>query len=112
MQICTPLTLDCSICKELTKAYNTSINIAAGLTPAANLYLWVTDKFGNQYRIIVTVAGDGSFNISTSLFPAGMFNQFAGSFDLFLTSDINGTTVVDMIFTSTHYKCLKLKISC
>lgn len=111
MQICNPLALDCSICKELTKAYNTSINIAAGLTPAANLYLWITDKFGNQYRVIVTIANDGSFNILTSLFPAGMFNQYAGKFDLFLTSDINGTTVVPMNFT-TPFNCLKLKITC
>ena len=110
MQICNPIELDCSVCFESKIICGETINIAAGLTPAANLFVWVTDKFNNQYRIPVTIHGDGSFDISASLLPDGMFNIFAGSFDIFISSDIDGVVVVPMVFDSKNYNCLKLKI--
>ncbi len=111
-RVCVPIALNCDYCYTLELAYETILNVAAGLTPAASLYVWVTNKFGNQYVDAITVNGDGSFNIDTSNYPAGMFNPLAGWFDVFVTSDVDGNTVVPMSFGPDEYNCLKLATFC
>ncbi len=111
-RICDYLELNCDYCFTLEKQYSATLNISAGLTPASKPYLWITDKFGNQYSGQVVVAGDGSFNIDTTVFPEGMFNPLAGWFDIFLSSDVDGTSIVPMTFGGSPYNCLKLRTYC
>lgn len=110
-QVCSPVSLTCDVCKVLALPYN-NLKVSAGLTPASSPYLWITDKFGNQWSDQVVVAGDGSFTIDTTKYPDGIFNASAGYFDLFLSSDSTGYLIVPMTFSSVAYNCLKLSITC
>lgn len=109
MEVCTPIPKNCDTCKELTLTYDALMNVLAGLTPASTPYIWITDKFGKQFKDQVTIAGNGSFNINQANFPSGMFNPIAGSFDLFVSSDVNGVTILNVFST---FKCIIFSISC
>lgn len=111
MRVCTPLALGCDYCFTLEVPYTTIMNVLAGLTPASTYYLWVTDKFGNQYSDEITINGDGSFDIETSNYPDGMFNPSNGWFDVFISSDADGEVVVPMTFVD-EFNCLKLATYC
>jgi hypothetical protein len=112
MQVCVPIKGDCSYCYTTGLHSGTTINVAAGLSPAASLFIFITDKFGNQYSDSITVNGNGSFDIVSADFPTGMFNTQAGSFDLFVTSDPYGTNVVQMKFLVSFWNCLIFNIIC
>lgn len=110
--ICFCISKNCDECYEQSISYcPNEINILAGLIPAATLYLWVRDKFGKIWDDIVTVNGDGSFDINMSNFPTGMFTASFGSLDIFLTSDSDGGTVVPVTFNTVEYNCLILKVN-
>lgn len=111
MRVCSPIPLSCDYCFTLEVAYSELMNVQAGLTPAAVYYLFVTDKFGNQWSDQFTVNGDGSFDIDLTNYPAGMFNPFNGWFDLFVSEDSAGEVLVPMTFVS-EYNCLKLSTYC
>ncbi len=113
MKICSP-TVDrgCDVCAELTLASATTMNVQAGLTPASTYFLWVIDKFKNVYHDIVVVNGDGSFDIVSANYPDQMFNENAGSFYIFLTSDIDGQNPIPMTINSVTSKCLLLNTPC
>lgn len=87
------------------------MNVLAGLTPASTPYLWIIDKFGNQYSDQITINGDGSFDIDLTFYPAGMFNPANGWFDIFISSDSAGSAVIPMVFES-NFNCLKIKTIC
>lgn len=87
------------------------MNVLAGLIPASTPYLWVTDKFGNQYADQITINSDGSFDIDLTLYPVGMLNPSNGWFDIFITSDPVGIVIIPMIFVN-EFNCLKLNTIC
>ena len=107
-QVCDPIPLGCDVCNELILTQGTTINVVAGLSPATMLYLWVTDKFKNQYSNPITINGDGSFDIDTTLFTSGMFNPSAGSFYLFVTSDSDGEIKVPI----NSKNCIIFSVAC
>jgi len=111
MRICNPMALNCDYCFMLQLPYQAPINVLAGLPLASAFYLWVTDKFGNQYEDLILVNPNGSFDIDLTNYPTGMFNPLNGSFDIFITSDLEGTTIVPMIFGAS-FNCLKLSTTC
>lgn len=110
-RVCTPIALNCDYCFTLTVPFGDIMYVSAGLTPAENVYLWVTDKFGNQYKNLVTIAVDGSFPIDTSNYPSFLFNPLGGWFDIFISSDTDGATIIPMTFVS-EFNCLKLNTEC
>lgn len=109
MRVCDTVRLSCDYCFSIETECGSGINVQAGLTPVSTPYLWITDKFNNQYRDQVTINGDGSFNIDLSNYPMGLFNPASGWFDLFLSSDIDGQILVPFNFGSS-YNCVKLRI--
>lgn len=111
MEVCSPVALNCDTCIGLTLQYAASMKVSAGLTPATTPYLWITDKFGKQYKNQVTIAGDGSFNIVLINYPTGLF-QSIGYFDLFLSSDSSGSVIIPIPISIVPYNCIKLLISC
>lgn len=111
MRVCTPLALSCDYCYTIEVLYEPLMNVDAGLTPASTPYLWITDKFGNQYSEQVAINGDGSFDIDISLYPQALFNPNSGWFDIFLSSDVGGQVIVPMTFGSA-FNCLKLATTC
>jgi hypothetical protein len=106
---CFCIPFDCSTCYYTTVCYcSNSLTIYAGLTPGKNYYLWVRDKFQNIYNDTVTIAANGSFIITFSHFPTGLFNYSAGCYDVFLTTDSQGQNPVSMsnLYPSKIYKCI------
>lgn len=110
-QVCDPVALECDACNELSLPAD-DMNVEADLTPASTLYLFITNKFGNQYRAEVEIGEDGSFDIDPDEFPEGMFNASAGAFDAFLAENSDGTGVASMTFEDVEYNCLKISITC
>ena len=112
MRVCTPILLNCDYCFTLDLIYyNTIMNVLAGLTPASTPYIWITDKFGNQYSDQVTIKANGSFDIEVANYPDGLFSEGNGWFDLFVSSDVDGLTIVPMVFYD-HFNCVKFKTTC
>lgn len=111
MRVCKPIALNCDYCFTLQLQYQSPINVLAGLPLASAFYLWVRDKFGNQYEDWIMVNPNGSFDIDLTNYPAGMFNPLNGWVDIFITSDLEGTIIVPMIF-GTSFNCLKLSTTC
>ena len=111
-RICDPIPLSCDHCFVIDLTQDDLINVGAGLAPASTYYLWITDKFGNQYSDPITVNSDGSFDIDAANYPSGMFNPSAGVFDLFLSSDTGGSDIIPMMFNAIAFNCLKFIITC
>jgi len=111
MSICdTNFSVDCATCFEVSRADN-DLNFIYGLTPTTQYYLWIIDKFRNNYRELITSGADGSFDITLTDYPSGMFNKYAGDFEVFLSSDIDGLNVVNVIVATVSYPCVILSIS-
>lgn len=88
------------------------MNVVAGLAPATTPHIWITDKFGKQYKDQVTVKTDGSFDITGANFPEGMFNPSAGGFDLFVSSDANGVNIETLTISGKSYNCITFSTTC
>jgi len=97
-------------CYELSKEVCGPININPGLTPADSYYLQIIDKFVTRYTQQVVIKDDGSFDVDTTLLPDGYFNQYAGKFELYLSTSSEGTDYIDMTFEEEVYKCVILSI--
>ena len=111
-ELCGCIDNNCDECFELSVAYcpDQLINISAGLTPAASLYLWIRDKFGNLWYDTITVNADGSFDIDTDNFTTGMFTPTFGALDIFLSTDDKGANIVPMTFNLIADNCLILSV--
>jgi hypothetical protein len=111
MNICdTKFDIDCSDCFEVIRA-DDNLNFIYGLTPSTQYYLWIIDKFRANYRVLITSGVDGSFDITLSDYPSGMFNKYAGDFEVFLSTDVEGLNVVDLTINAVSYSCVVLAIS-
>jgi hypothetical protein len=107
--VCTNIEANCDECKsELGVVCFATLNIKTELSANTSVYLWVRDKFGNLYRDPIMTEYDGAIIIVSDDFPDGLFH-LPQIFDLFVTSDINGSTVLPM-FSSPTYNCIKLTI--
>lgn len=111
MSICDEnIDVNCDECYEVSRA-DSSLNFIYGLTPSTQYYLWVIDKFRNVYRNLFTSGVDGSFDIDLADYPSGMFNQYAGDFEVFISTDVDGSNIVAMTVYATPYNCLILSIT-
>jgi len=111
MSICeNNIDIDCTTCFEVSRADN-DLNFIYGLTPSTQYYLWIIDKFRTNYRVLITSGVDGSFDITLTDYPSGMFNKYAGDFEVFLSTDIDGLNLVTMTIATVSYTCLVLSIS-
>lgn len=105
------LTSNCDVCKELSQLLSNLV-IAAGLTASTSYYVWVVDKFGNIFRDQYTTNLAGSFTLLEANYPTGMLNPYAGAFEIFVSMDQDGDTIVPMDFgDADEYNCAILRIS-
>ena len=109
---CEPIELGCEVCYTSTLTYDSVMYVTLSISPRTIMYLWVTDKFGNQYRDRFQTNSLGQLVINTIDFPDGMFNPDAGTFDIFLSSDIIGLNIIPFIVLGKTYSCLKLNTTC
>jgi len=67
--------------------------IVDGLLPInTNIVYTIRDKFDNITTVEVTTDGDGKFTIDPALFPLGIFNEFAGTFELLVYANVQDAT--------------------
>jgi len=104
---------DCISCYETTKSSpcDATLQFALGLTVGVSYYLWVTDKFANVYREQITVIAGGIVRPTLTQYPDGYFNEFAGPFRLFLTTDAAGANTVSFTLSGTAYTCIIFEIA-
>lgn len=108
-QFCGCIPQDCTACHSLTASQcPDTINIPCGLTPGNQYYLWVRDHFGNLFYDLITVNGNGSVDLVAANYPNGMFIEDS-VFELFLTTNIDGTGLITINFTPTA-TCVSLLI--
>jgi len=103
---------NCDECYEVGRA-DTDLTFIYGLTPTTQYYLWVVDSLNKNFKVLFTSGADGSFTIdpSDSAYPGGMFNIFAGEFEVFISSDASGETIVPLTIYATPYNCVLLTIT-
>lgn len=112
VKVCDFISIGCDYCYTLSLVYADIINISAGLTPATSPYIWITDKFYNQYSGQVTIQGDGSFDLVLSDILEGLLNPSFGIVNISITSDVDGLVIIPMTFEATEFNCLKLYTTC
>lgn len=112
-QFCGTIPIDCSECADVSAAPCQSvINLAVGLTPSTQYYLWIRDRFSNLYFDLITVGIYGSVDIDTANFPAGMFETSGVFFDIFITSDSNGVDIIPLnVNPGVTNNCIILSIT-
>lgn len=103
---------DCISCFETTKQSpcDATLQFALGLTVGTVYYLWVVDKFANVYREQITVIAGGIVRPTLTEYPDGYFNEFAGAYKLFLSTDAAGLATVNFTIAGTIYSCLIFEI--
>lgn len=136
-QVCDPYPYGCSECYSLTLPYDVTLTVDAGLTPASTVYVLLTASNGNQYMVQTVVNGDGTITVDTGDYPKGMFNQWAGQYDVSVVTPDEcyreteggaertledggrrlmeqpcGYEGVEMTIDGKKYYCIKLKITC
>lgn len=112
-QNCYPLPYGCDECYSLSLPYNITLTVGAGLTPASTVNVVLTAMNGNQWESDVVVNGDGSVTIDTTGYPEGMFNQYAGQFDITIYNSTGYyNEVIPVTIDGKEYSCMKLIVEC
>lgn len=71
-----------------------------------NIYLVITDKFGNEYTIENETGYGGSVFFSTSTLPEGLLNEYAGDFTFKFYADLDCDEEKELIFCDEVYPCI------
>ena len=102
---------NCDECYEVTRATD-DLTFIYGLDATTQYYLWVIDSFNNSYKKLITSGADGSFTIdpTATVYPTGMFNQYAGALEVFISSDVDGLVVIPLTIYATLYNCVILNL--
>lgn len=110
MQFCCAISLDCSVCYEMSANFCPDIiSIPVGLVPTTPYYLWVRDFHGNFYYDSVTIETDGSVQIVVGNFPQEIFASYSGPVTVFLSVNADGSDIETFTINSKDYKCANIK---
>lgn len=84
-----------------------SFTIDAGLTPDTEYKVIIENKFGQLYVEDITTDDQGVLTIDLSLYPEGMFNVYAGNFNIRVELDCEEQP---LIFDEKEYTCIDLSV--
>jgi len=106
------ITKNCDTCYEVSRADN-DLTFNYGLTPSTQYYLWVMDKFRKVFKVLITSSVSGAFTIDpdNNAYINGMFNKYAGAFEVWLSTDVDGVNIVPVTLYATDYDCILLTIT-
>lgn len=104
--------VNCDTCYEVSRA-DDDLTFVYGLTALTQYYLQIMDIDRNVFTVLFTSGADGSFTIdpTDTTYPTGMFNKYAGDFEVWISNDADGTDVVAMTVYGTSYNCVLLTIT-
>ena len=97
-----------SIFRSTVPAGNNDIVVNAGLTATTSFVYVLTDKFGNKYSKAFTTDGSGSFTISSSDLPQGLFSAYSGSFLLQVKKTLHDATPQPLKFCTVIYDTIQI----
>lgn len=86
------------------------MSFSLGLTALTAYYILIEDAKGNVYTHQYTTGAGGAFTVDTALYPEGLFNEYAGTFELTIKNALTDTTVVSFTVSATTYDCCKFSI--
>lgn len=99
--------INCDTCKELSFASCGSINIApSNLVAGTEYHLFVLDHFNVRRSALVTINGNGSFDVPTGEFPVGSFTANSGVVEMWLSTSVDADYDVPLTFSGTNYNCI------
>lgn len=101
--------MSCETCfTDYICACGDSVVINTRLTPGVTYFWKVEDKFDKIYAGSVVAESDGRMIIPVSELPAGLFNQYAGSFILSFSDSVSCGTI--SIPLAKNYDCIRLEV--
>lgn len=101
----------CTSCYEMSVGFcPDAIELPVGLTPGANYYMFVRDKFDNIYRNLITINADGNIDVDFANYPTGFFSPEMGLIEIFLSASIDGSNPVTLN-TSPTSTCIDITVS-
>lgn len=84
-----------------------SFTIDAGLTPETEYKVIIENKFGQLYVESITTDDQGVLVIELDQYPEGMFNVYAGNFNITVR---DGCEDVPLTFEEKEYTCIDLTV--
>lgn len=84
-----------------------SFTIDAGLTPETEYKVIIENKFGQLYIEMITTDAEGVLIIDLAQYPEGMFNVYAGNFNIRVVLDCDDQPLV---FDGKEYTCIDLTV--
>jgi hypothetical protein len=110
-KVSNPISINCGNCfNDSLEISSTGWTLYPGLTTGNTVYIWIQDKFENQYMVSQVVGAYGSIFIDVTQFPYGMFTSNSGYFVLIVTSDSLGLNVLTLTFNTQLYSCYDFNI--
>jgi hypothetical protein len=106
---CETIAPQCVECAELSG--DMPYTFIAGLTPDTSYYVFFRDKFLNIYSMEITTGEEGGFEITDDNYP-GLFNQYAGSFSVWISENESGSPRTTLTIDEVEYTCINLTITC
>lgn len=101
--------MNCDTCfTDYICACGESVVINTRLTPGVTYYWRVEDKFEKIYAGAVVAESDGRLIIPVSELPAGLLNEYAGSFVLSFSDEVSCGTIA--IPLAKNYDCIRLEV--
>lgn len=101
--------IDCDSCYEMDYiACYSQVSFIAGLTPITEYTIFVRDRHGNFFTQEVVTDADGNFELDTTLFPEGMFNQYSGTYEISASLSPLFTTSETMTIGYEEFNCIKI----
>lgn len=101
--------MSCETCfTDYICACGESVVINTRLTPGVTYYWQVEDKFDKIYAGSVQAESDGRLIIPVSELPAGLFNEYAGSFILSFSDSVSCGNIA--IPLAKNYNCIRLEV--
>lgn len=103
---------NCDVCLEVSRADN-DLTFLYSLAPLTQYYLFIIDLFKNSYRALFTSDLSGGFTIdpTNAAYPTGLFNQYGGELEIFISTDSEGLNIEPLTYYATEYNCLLLTIT-
>jgi len=111
-QFCGNIAQTCDECVEVSLVNSDTIDTGASIPLSVDYTYWIRDCHGNLFYD-EGIIRPSEIILNTANFPVGLFNQYAGQLDFFITFwGDSSNTPQQFIYDGKHYFCMQITISC